>query len=512
MIAVQLVLNVEPDSEIGLQTQIFEQIRAMILDGRLRTGDPLPATRLLCSQLSVSRNTLTLAYERLAAEGYIESRKSVGTFVSKQIPEKALYAIQNSPMRRSNGRRPHSELELSLSNLRSQALVNPHTRRLTADFWVGRPDSQSFPVKTWARLACQRILQGSAALTEYRDPTGLQELRQAICDHLRPARGIIAEPEQIIIVGGSQDGLNLVCRMLVRDGTVAVIESPTYQGAAYLLESLGVTLHPVPVDIKGLNVGMLPDLKSSVAYVTPSHQYPLGVTLSLDRRIELLAWAMRTNSYIIEDDYDSDFRFQGSPIAALKGLDRGERVIYMGTFSKCLGAGLRLGYVVLPSKLITAARHYKTLMNNGQPWLEQAVLADFMQSGDYGRHLRRIRKHYLVRRNALIAAIQRYFGECEVAGAEAGMHLAWRIPKRLPPASEIEAIALANGIGVYTLASGAAIHFGDRDDAERYLILGFSSLSESMIESGIAALAQALKTGRSSIAVNSNRLRSSRSR
>lgn len=489
----QLPLNVNTDGAIGLQIQVFEQVRSMILAGHLRAGEPLPATRALSEQLGVSRNTLTLAYERLAVEGYIETRKSVGTFVSMQIPEKALYALHKDPLvKTQNGRDASKTSTPAFAHLRSQVLVNPN--KLSTDFWVGRPDSNSFPIKTWAKLINHRLLRGGSAITEYRDPIGLADLRSAIVEHIRPARGIVAQPEQIVIVGGCQDGLNLICRMLMRVGTTAVVESPSYQGAVYLFESFDANLHPVPIDEKGLDVAQLPEIKGSVAYVTPSHQYPMGVTLTLNRRLELLAWALRNDAYILEDDYDSDFRFQGSPIAALKGLDRGERVIYMGTFSKCLGAGLRLGYVVLPPALVGAARHFKTLMNNGQPWLEQAALADFMTSGGYERHLRRIRKHYLSRRNALLGALQKHFGASDVVGSEAGMHLVWRLPDQLPPASVIEARGLEIGVGVYTLTTGAAIHFGDENDYERFLVLGFSSLNEKEIDAGIERLAQALKS------------------
>ena len=487
----QLLLKVDQNGEIGLQTQVYEQMRAMILEGQLRAGEPLPATRSLSEQLGVSRNTMTLAYERLIAEGYIETRQSVGTFVSMQIPEKALYTLHKDLTGKVQKKQSSTKATtLDFAYLRSQILVNPN--RLSFDFWVGRPDPNSFPIKTWAKLINQRLLRGGSAITEYRDPIGLAELRSAIAEQIRPARGIVAQSEQILIVGGCQDGLNLICRMLMRVGSSAVVESPSYQGAVYLFESFGAELHPVPIDEKGLDVTKLPEIKGSVAYVTPSHQYPMGVTLTLDRRLELLAWALRNDAYIIEDDYDSDFRFQGSPIAALKGLDRGERVIYMGTFSKCLGAGLRLGYVVLPPALVGAARHFKTLMNNGQPWLEQAALADFMTSGGYERHLRRIRKHYLSRRNALLTALQEHFGASDVVGSEAGMHLVWRLPDHLPPASEIEARGLEIGVGVYTLASGAAIHFGDDQEYERFLVFGFSSLSEKEIDAGIRLLAQAL--------------------
>jgi GntR family transcriptional regulator / MocR family aminotransferase len=488
-----LPLQIVADGKTGLQSQIFEQVRSMILNGTLRSGELLPATRTLGEQLGVSRNTITFAYERLATEGYIELRKSIGAVVSIQIPEAGLFhSVHSEPRTPFGNDIPFPHRGEPIDDLRSQALVNPHTRRLDADFWVGRPDPNSFPLKTWAKLVAKRLKSAGSALTEYRDAAGLPELRTAIADHLRPARGITASGDQIFIVGGCQDGLNLMCRMMLRPGSDAVIETPCYQGAAYLFESYGAKLRPIRVDDKGLTTSNLPETKNAIAYVTPSHQYPLGVTLSLDRRLELIAWAERTNSYILEDDYDSDFRFSGAPLAALKGLDRVERVIYVGTFSKCMGAGLRLGYVVLPSRLVAKARHIKTLMNNGQPWLEQAALADFMTSGSYERHLRHIRRLYLNRRNALLAALQKNFGESEVLGEKAGMHLVWRLPKHLPAAPEIEAAALKAGVGVYTLGSGGAVHFGTSSESDRLLVLGFSSLTEREIAIGISKLATAL--------------------
>ena len=487
-----LPIKLHASGPISLQAQIFEQVRGMILEGRLRPGDSLPATRTLSEQLRIARNTTALAYERLAAEGYIETRRSVGTFISMQIPEGALYAATHEPGDpvRFAKRAKATSSDLSV---RSQALVNPHRRRLVADFWVGRPDPDSFPRKTWAGLISKRLLSAGSALTEYRDPSGLIELRQAIADRIRPTRNITTEADSVIIVGGCQDGLNLVSRMLLTPGSSAVVESPCYQGAAFLFESFGATIVPVPVDDRGLVCRQLPKVKNAIAYVTPSHQYPLGVTLTLERRLELLAWAAETNSYILEDDYDSDFRFHGAPIAALKGLDRVGRVIYLGTFSKCLGAGLRLGYVIFPPELLERARHMKTLMNNGQPWLEQATLADFMQCGGYERHVRRIRKLYFSRRNALLSALEKHFGGGEIIGDEAGMHLAWRLPHHFPPASTIEKLALEAGVGVYTLASGAAVNFAAAADSDRYLVLGFSSLTEREISAGIARLAEMLR-------------------
>lgn len=488
---VTLPLKLHASSPISLQAQIFEQIRGMILEGRLRPGDSIPATRVLSEQLGIARNTTALAYERLAAEGYIESRRSIGTFVSMQIPEGALYTATHGPIATPKSTK-RAKARTSGPAARSQALVNPYRRRFVADFWVGRPDPHSFPRKAWARLVTRRLLSSGSALTEYRDPCGLRELRQAIADRIRPTRNIATNPDEIVIVGGCQDGLNLVSRMLLSRDTTAVVESPCYQGAAFLFESFGAKIAPVPVDDRGLNCERLPNVENAIAYVTPSHQYPLGVTLSLERRLELLAWAAETNSYILEDDYDSDFRFRGAPIAALKGLDRMGRVIYLGTFSKCLGAGLRLGYVIFPPELLERARHMKTLMNNGQPWLEQAALADFMESGGYERHVRRIRKLYYSRRNALLAALKKHFGPTEIVGDEAGMHLAWRLPSHFPPASKIENLAIEAGIGVYTLASGAAVNFDASTASDRYLVIGFSSLTEREISNGIARLADVL--------------------
>lgn len=488
----QLPLEVDRESSLNLQTQVFEQIRGMILAGQLRSGQRLPGSRHLCQQLQVSRITITLALARLADEGYIETARSVGTFVSREIPEQALHALQTDlEHKKPTGTPAHDRSRLP--KIRSHTLVNELAHRIAIDFWVGRPDPRSFPLRTWTRLTNKRLLSAGSALTEYRDPTGVPELRQAIADHLRPARGIIAEPEQIIITGGCQEALNLVCRMLMSPGTHAIVESPGYAGASYLFESFGAKLHHIEVDEKGLEVAQLPDVTNAVAYVTPSHQYPMGCTLPLDRRLELLAWAVKTDSYIVEDDYDSDFRYVGSPLAALKALDSANRVFYVGTFSKCLGAGLRLGYVVVPPELMPAARRYKALTNNGQPWLEQAVLADFMNTGGYARHLRKIRQHYLGKRDALLQALGSAFGDGTTIGAEAGMHMVWRTPDHLPAAPEIITRALNCGVGVYDLSPRSAVIAPTRPDVERYLIFGYSSLSEKQIATGIERLADAVQ-------------------
>ncbi|MCC7411760.1 MAG: PLP-dependent aminotransferase family protein [Gammaproteobacteria bacterium] len=489
-----LTLHVDRIGSQTRQGQIFDQIRRQILSGQLLPGTPVPATRELSEQLGVSRNTVVLAYERLIAEDYLQTRPGVGTFVNACLPEDSLMlrtAARGAatPAERLAPRHP------VLFRGRAQAVVNPNRHQLAIDFWVGRPDPRSFPTKAWRRHLLHNLTVAGSNLTEYRNPAGIYGLRKAIADHLGPARGIHADPAQIIIVSGSQEALNVATRLLVREGTPVVTECPCYQGAFFVFESYGARIEPVPVDDCGIDVAQLPDARASLAYVTPSHQYPMGATLSLERRVRLLEWAWQMGAYVIEDDYDSDFRHHGSPLTALKGMDEHGSVIYVGTFSKSIGAGLRLGYMVVPHELVEPARTVKALLNNGQPWLDQAVLADFVASGSYARHLRRIRRTYLARRDCLIEALRRHFGDVSLAGVEGGMHLVWRLPAGFPAARELQALAHAAGIGVYALDSAAAHDFGREGYGRHTLMLGYSSLTEQQITEGIAQLAAALPAG-----------------
>ncbi len=486
-----LVLELNRSTDTSLQVQIFDQIRSMILDGRLRSGDSLPASRLLSEQIGVSRNTTLLAYERLLAEGYIETRPSVGTFVGPCLPESTMQLTCPSPGTLGgivNGKCP----PVCFSG-RVQRVVNPHRKDIDQDFWIGRPDPASFPLQRWRRLVMQQLPRLGTNLTEYGDPAGLPVLRQAIADHLGPARGFVTSADNVVIVAGSQEGLNLVARLLVRPKTPVVLEQPCYQGAAYVFENHDAHVHPIPVDRSGLDVGLLPNRKCGLCYVTPSHQYPTGVTLSLERRLHLLDWASRTNSYIIEDDYDSDFRYQGAPLTALKGLDGQGRVIYMGTFSKSIGAGIRIGYLVVPDALVKHAHCLKGLMNNGHPVLEQSTLAEFMVRGGYSRHLRLIRRRYKLRRDCLIEKLQEHFGDVELIGIRGGMHLVWRLPRDFPKPRTFESIALANRVGIYSLESAAAETFGPTEFCDRLIVLGYSSLTEKEISKGIENVARGLE-------------------
>ncbi|MBI4988757.1 MAG: PLP-dependent aminotransferase family protein [Rhodocyclales bacterium] len=499
----EIPILLDPKSRQSLQAQLYEQVRKLILGGRLKPGTHLPASRALADQLGVSRNTVLLAYDRLAAEGYLQTREAIGTYVSFELPEDCLTA-KRLPLAAGAGAQDFSARRPIAFEGRAQAVVNQ--RRLAYDFWLGRPDPHSFPIKAWRRLINRMLVTAGTRLTEYRDPAGLIDLRKAIADHLGPARGINVDPDQIIIVAGCQEGLNLTARLLLREGMSVAIENPAYQGAAYLYESYRAHLAPIAVDDSGLCVDELPEAGAALLYVTPSHQYPMGFTLSLERRLRLLDWAWRTGTYIVEDDYDSDFRYRGSPIEALMGLDSHGCVIYLGTFSKSIGAGLRLGYLVVPKHLAAPARAAKALLDNGHPWLEQAVMAEFISGNGYNNHLRRIRQSYAERRDCLVDSLGRHFGEVVVSGTECGMHIAWHLAEDLPRAAELQAMAAEQGVGIYTLQSGAACDFGGCIYSERAIMLGFSSLNERQIRSGVERIAAAVDAARSpSLATTNSR-------
>jgi len=493
----QIPVTLSPESRRSLQDQLFEEIRHQILSGALRPGMPMPATRALSEQLGVSRNTVVFAYERLIAEDYLYTRATVGTFVNPHLPEDSLrLAAGRVDPCAASPVDPDPRWRVAFRG-RAQMVVNPARDRLLADFWVGRPDPDSFPVRPWRRLLLRNLARAGSNLAEYRDPMGIFGLRAAIAHHLRATRGVRADAEQVVVVNGSQQALNLVARLFLAPGARVVIECPCYQGAAYLFESYGAELVSVPVDHFGIDIERLPAGPADVAYVTPSHQYPTGVTLALDRRLRLIEWAARSGACIVEDDYDSDFRHHGSPLTALAGLDRYGHVVYMGTFSKSIGAGLRLGYLVVPAALVEAARTVKTLLDNGHAWLDQAVLADFIASGAFEQHLRRIRHLYLARRDCLIEALHHHFGEVELQGTGGGMHVAWRLPAGFPPASEIQCLAEQLGVGVYAMEGVAGHTCAEACNHKQMILFGYSSLSEPLIREGVARVARAVDEARS---------------
>jgi GntR family transcriptional regulator / MocR family aminotransferase len=486
-----LVVNIERgQSGSTLQRQLYAQIRDSILSATFRPGMSLPSSRKLADDLGVSRNTVMLAYEWLINEGYIDTQPGVGTFVTKALPENCIAVAAEADGKTSA---PASSVRRPRIIFRGERhrIVEKGPGRPSIDFWYGSPNWRHFPTKAWRQLLIDNLSRTSTNLSQYASPSGNLELRQAIAQHLGANRGIRAGPEQVIITAGAQEGLNLICRLLVEPGVRVVVESPCYGGAARTFQSYGAVLAPVEVDNYGIDVAALENERANFAYVTPSNQFPTGVTLTNERRGRLLNWAAKVGAYILEDDYDSDFRYDGPPLAALAGIDRNGCVIYLGTFSKSIGAGLRLGFLVVPEHLVETMLTIKSLANYGHPWLDQIVMAEFIVGGGYARHLRRIRQLYRSARDALLSSLEHHFGKSlYISGKYSGMHLMWTLPRDLGPADRFAAKALAQDVGVYPLNEVGAIDFSGRRQAES-IVLGYSSLSPDQIETGIKRVAEA---------------------
>lgn len=409
----QLPIGIDHHADQTLQLQIFEQVRHLIIDGRLAPGMLLPASRILACDLGVSRNTVMLAYENLRSEGYLETRRPTGTYVASDI------SFDSPSLPLAQGL---DECDLATSKRRARLLFrgNPHTvvspydRPLVYDFGIGRPDPRLFPAKTWRRLTHLILPRLRADITPYDEPAGLWALRQAVVDHAGAARGVKADASQALIVHGVQEGLSILARLFVKSGTPVAIENPGYRGAANLFASHGAQLLPVAVDVDGIDVARL-SREAALVYLTPSHQYPTGVTLSLERRTRLIEWAQQHDSYLVEDDSYGDICYEGAPLPALQGLDGHDQVIYLGTFSKSLAPGSSLAYMILPAHLVATATSAKALMNDGVARLPQALLAEFLATGHVMHHLRRLRTVYRARRDHLLDELQRRFGDVRVS-------------------------------------------------------------------------------------------------
>ena len=483
-----VALHLDPTAPEPLYQQLYAEIRGAILAGRLPPGTRLPSSRALAASLEVARATVVCAFEQLVAEGYLESCSGSGTFVARDLPDDLLHARPPAAPQRSDASTP------GLSR-RGRALAatkvgaSPPIQGAPRPFQYGAPDSAGLPLELWSRLAVRRFRSPAPELLAYGDPAGYRPLREAIATYLAAARGVRCRADQVIVVSGSQQGLDLAARLLLDPGDQAWMEDPGYLGARGALQAAGAELVPVPVDAEGLDVAAGARLapRARLAYVTPSHQFPTGATMSLSRRLALLAWARSADAWVLEDDYDSEYRYAGRPLAALQGLDDAGRVIYIGTFSKVLFPSLRLGYLVVPPALAEAFAAARALADDHSPTVLQAIVADFMAEGHFVRHIRRARERYAERQAALVAAARPLAGRLDVAPAAAGMHLVGL----LPPGADDRALAReASRYGVDTVPLSA---YAIRPLPRGGLVLGYSAFTPSQLRDAVARLGPALR-------------------
>ena len=489
------------DRRLGLSRQLYEALRLRVLDGRLGSGTRLPATRDLASALALSRNSVVRAYDQLYAEGYLESRVGDGTYVS-QLPKLSTklstglsLGLPTALSTKSTDLTEHPSSKV----IHSAVLDRLQTNHLSAyvpgaprAFQVGLPAFDLFPFEVWAKLQAGFWRNPDPALLGYGDPAGDPLLRELIATYLRRSRGLSCTAEQIVITSGAQQAISLCAQLLLAPGDGVAVENPGYRAAGKAFAMAGAQVHGVAVDQDGLQCAALDALANCrLAYVTPAHQYPTGVTLSLARRLELLAWAARNDSWIIEDDYDGEYRYSGAPLAPLAALDRSGRVLYVGTFGKIAFPALRLGYLVLPQRLVQAFARFRALAVRHSEVGTQAVMAQFMAKGHFLRHIRRMRRAALSRRNALMAgwpmAVAGVKGLPEVA---AGLHLKIDVDSH---AREQALIARASAVGV-ELNALSDYWLPDTPlplDQRAGLVLGFAAVNETAIADALARLAHA---------------------
>lgn len=480
----------------GAGRRIYELLRAQIVSGTLAPGARAPSTRALASELGVSRTTVTAAYEQLAAEGFLVT--SVGRSARIAIPLAVPGASSTRSAQRGKAAPVLSGFGRRLMEMGPPALPNAAPVRF--DFLYGAVAARDFPSLAWRRAYQAELMRQQASLY-YAPPEGDASLRLALQSYLLRARGLVCEAEQIVVVHGSQQAIDLCARLLLNAGDAFVFEDPGYLNARRCFEATGAECLPVPVDSEGLDPAALPERDCvRLAYVTPSHQFPLGGVLPIGRRLALLQWAQRHDAWIVEDDYDGEFRYGQRPIDALRSVDSDGRVIYIGTFSKALSPQLRLGYLVLPPELVPVFRQAKRLADRHAPVLEQRVLAALIEGGTYERHVRRMRRENERRRAALLDAIARYLPrDAHVSGTAAGLHIVLWLPSIVVrDEGALVTSARSRGVGVYPVSP----LFADLQTRTRPrpagIILGYASLTSEQIQQGILALASVIaETGSS---------------
>lgn len=458
----ELAINLKLTGKTPLYQQIYEYIKESILDGRIPCGEKLPSTRALSRHLEVSRSTVDLAYEQLLSEGYIETKPRRGFFVS-EIED--LYHLDATvPVVETNNQKKIEECKYKFS-----------------PYGV---DLKSFPYNAWRKLSKEILNDDTMELFHLGDPKGEYSFRKAICSYLYQARGVACNPSQII-VGAGNDYILMLLGALFRQDDVIAVENPAYEQAYRLFRSLSYEVIPVEMDKSGMKVDSLKEAKADIAYVTPSHQYPTGIIMPVKRRTELLSWAgEREGRYIIEDDYDSEFRYKGKPIPALKGYDRQGKVIYLGTFSKSIAPSIRLSYVVLPDSLLKKYEKKCGFLSSTVSKVDQMIVQKFIEEGYYERHLNKSRALYKGRHDALIAGLKPLNGQCKISGENAGVHVVLTFKNGMTE-EELVSSAKKEGVKVYGLSE----YMIEKTKEEQHAVLvGYANMTEEQIREGCKIL------------------------
>ncbi|WP_433942884.1 PLP-dependent aminotransferase family protein [Paenibacillus sp. SN-8-1] len=485
----ELLIDIDKTMNIPLNRQIYVQIRKAILSGTLHKGDTIPPTRQLAEQLEVSRSVIIQAYEQLQAEGYLIMKKGSGTFVADN-------AVLHLSQSKNELNRKKVDSNLNLFDCSSNETAKKDQFSVMYDFRHGVPAWDVVPMDQWQKSLIRTCRKATPELLGYGPAEGSLALRKEIARLLRSSRSIPVEPEQIVITTGATQALDILARLFIKPGDQVIAEDPAHSFLRDIFHLSGAKIVPVPVDQQGLCVDQMDKLvipqgqgagPAKLVYVTPSHQFPTGVTLSLERRLELLDWAEREGAYIIEDDYDSEYRYVGKKVSALAGLDVSSRIVYVGSFSKILFPALRIGYAVLPHALIQPFLRIKQITDRMTPIIEQEALADFIRNGQYAKHVNQMGKLYATKRSALVLALEREFGQrVRYFGDQAGLHLLIEIDSS---ASEESIAARAMNYGVRVYPAGG--YFSRFKPDNPTFVLGYSNLCEEQIDVGIRCFAQA---------------------
>ena len=465
---------------------LCDELRSAILNGRLRRGRRLPSTRELARCFSVSRGTVVTAFEQLHAEGYLESKTGRGTYVNTLLPEDLLHPQKTAGKRVTLKNSP----KLLSRYAQRLPLLPPFQSRPARAFRAAEAGLDVFPLTLWAQISSRRLRRATRSLLSDADPCGYRPLREAIADYLGTARGLRCTSDQVIVVAGIQQGLDLTARIVLDPSDSVWVEDPCFPGVVAMFAALGATVIPVPVDAQGLKVkeGLRRCLTAKLAYVTPAHQFPLGPTMSLERRLELLDWANRSRALIFEDDYDSEYRYSGRPIPALQGQDRADSVLLAGSFSKLLFPSLRLGYLVVPVSLRDKFAAARFVMDRHSAVMDQAIMCDFIMDGHFGRHIRRMRQVYAERLAALRSSVASRIGDLmTIPNTEAGVQTVGWLERGLN-AEAIAKTVLENNVEVLPLS-----RFAIRSAPRPGLLLGFGAVDKREILRGVDCLASALK-------------------